>query len=247
MTVPIATLRIAGSLLAQFPDLSVGGFAIRGLDAAAGTLSDDVIHKLWMSARVALDTAGTRVEDLGHTPGIAEWRAAFATCRLKPSTFRSSVEALTRRVLKDGKISTPLRVVDAYCAVSVQRCVPLGSYDVDRLPSSALELRHINPAQDKFEPLGGVSTQFPMLSSVAAYTSGSTVLCWGFNHRDSRATCVQPSTRTAIFFGEALNADGRVRLEAALDALAGLFSAHGAHPGPAVFGDQKTPEIAVSA
>jgi hypothetical protein len=58
-------------------------------------------------------------DNLGDDPGIAGWREAFRLQGLKPSRYRTSPEALARRVLRGDRIQTTLPVVNAYNAVSV--------------------------------------------------------------------------------------------------------------------------------
>ena len=245
MSQAAARLAIDPELFESFPHLRVGGFAVAGLGGAAAGLDAQTIEEMWAAARAALEQAGARLEVLASTPGVREWRDAFAACGLKPSTYRGSVEALARRVLKDGQVSTPLPVVDAYCAVSVRHLAPLGAYDVARLPTTELSLRRVRPETDRFEPLGGSPDQFPMSPRVVAYAAGDTVICWSFNHRDSRATCVVPETDAALFFGEAVTPEGGRSLEAALADLRERLRAAGARVGAPAFADAATPELAL--
>jgi hypothetical protein len=60
-------------------------------------------------------------DNLGDDPGIAGWREAFRLQGLKPSRYRTSPEALARRVLRGDRIQTTLPVVNAYNAVSVRQ------------------------------------------------------------------------------------------------------------------------------
>lgn len=243
---PAVTLRLDATVLERFPELSVGGFAVEGVDRAAAALDQAVLEGLWAGARAALDGAGARLETAAELPPVRGWRQAFAACGVKPSTYRSSVEALVRRVLKEGAVRTPIAAVTAYCALSVRHLAPLGGYDADRLPSREVVVRAARPGADRFSPLGGRAEDMPLGERVVVYASGDTVICWSFNHRDSRDTCLVEETRAAVFFGEALSAEGRADVAAALEALRTLLVSCGARATPIAFADAAAPVLALS-
>ena len=136
---------------------------------------------------------------------------------------------------------TGLPLVDLYCEVATRHLAPLGGYDVDRLPAEDIELRLARPDGDSFAPLGG--GDMPLADRVAVYASGSTVLCWAYNCRDSRDTCLTEDTDTGLFLGEAVTARQHRALRAALDDLAGRLSAAGAEVGEVVYADAERPRI----
>jgi DNA/RNA-binding domain of Phe-tRNA-synthetase-like protein len=187
-------LLLDAALLARFPSCRVGGFLVRKLGAAAGRLAGMDLD----GARAALEAAGITAEGLSAEPRIREWRRAFSECGLKPSAFKSSPEQLASRLLKGKGISTPLPVVNAYCAVSVRHLAPMGAYDLARLPEPSVILRTARNGEDVFQPLGGRPEDMPLSERVAVYASGSEVICWAFNHRDSARTCLQEETDEAL-------------------------------------------------
>jgi DNA/RNA-binding domain of Phe-tRNA-synthetase-like protein len=240
------TLRLEAEVLERFPALSVGGFAVAGVDRAAAALDEAALEALWAGARSGLETAGARLETVAELPRVRAWRQAFAACGVKPSTYRSSVEALVRRVLKDGAVQTPIPAVTAYCALSVRHLAPLGGYDADRLPAPEVAVRPARPGAERFSPLGGRAEDMPLDERVVVYASGDEVICWSFNHRDSRDTCLLPETRAAVFFGEALAPDARADVAAALEELRSLFTERGARATPVAFADASTPVLTLS-
>jgi len=222
----VTRLQIEDRIAEAYPDVRVAGCAATGIDrAAAGLVVPDV-------ASVAEDLAaiGATIEQLASHPRVAPWREATGRAGLKPSTYRSSPEALARRFLKGAGVTTGLPVVDAYCALSARHLAPLGAYDVDCLPPGApIDLRHGRPG-DAFAPIG--AGDVPLSESVAVYAAGATILCWDFNHRDSRDTCLEAGTTTALFLGEAVHPDQHDALDAALADLAELLAGAGATVGP---------------
>jgi DNA/RNA-binding domain of Phe-tRNA-synthetase-like protein len=217
----------------------VGGLVAAGLAAAAARLADAPVDDR------PLVPPGLTVERLAADPIVADWRAAIQACGLKPSTYKSSPEQLARRVLKSGPLHTPLAVVDAYCAVSARHLAPLGAYDVSHLPSPEIHLRLARPDTDVFHPLGAKDGEMPLTPQVAVYVSADTVICWAYNCRDSRDTCLAPDTEVGLFVGEAVTERQHEPLRAALDELAGVLRGAGATVGPAVYADASTPTVAV--
>lgn len=226
-------LSIHEELGSVFPDLVVSGFIATDLNVAERQLEADPLHGLPL--RSAGDSEGLTLEKLMQDSRIVSWRAAIARSGLKASTYKSSVEQLARRFLKGEMIQTPLQVVNLYCAISARHLAPLGGYDLSRLPRRTIEVRLGNPEQDRFQPLGGRAEEMPIRRTIPVYASGTEILCWAFNHRDSAVTCLQKQTRTALFLGEALTETQRVSLEAALCELKDRLSSLGAGIGPSVF------------
>jgi lysyl-tRNA synthetase class 2 len=121
----------------------------------------------------------------------------------KPSRFQSSIEALLRRAGKSSGLHFAVPLVGFYNAHSLLATAPVGAYDVTKLASDPILLRPCRPTTDHFQPLGGNPEHFPLLPGLILYASGSTVLCWGFNHRDSSITALKPNSEDVAFFSEA--------------------------------------------
>lgn len=231
------TIAIAGEVAGRHPDILVGGLLATGLRAAAAAappLPDDTAQAL-----VAQDVT---IELVADHPLINDWRSAVASCGLKPSTYKSSPEQLARRTLKSGPVRTGLPLVDLYCEVATRHLAPLGGYDVDRLPEGEVDLR-LGRAGDSFDPLGG--GDMPLTDQVVVYAVGPTVLCWAYNCRDSRATCLTEGTDAALFLGEAVTARQHGALRAALDDLAGRLTAAGAQVGEVAYAHAGLPRAAI--
>lgn len=234
-------VRIDARVSASFPDVLVGGFLVTGLDNAAQSLPPG--DSLFEEVRAILDSKGLKVETLTLDPRIEAWRTAFAKCGLKPSTFKSSPEQLARRILKGLPVTTLLPVVDNYCMVSAKHLAPLGGYDLDRLGSACIDLRPGSPKTDHFAPLAGRAEDMPIDKNVIVYADGGGVICWAFNHRDSRETSLTGDTRDAVFLGEAVDLSQQGSLRAALAELKEILEGQGAHAGDIAFAHSDCPEI----
>ena len=236
---PSFSVNIAGGIAERHPDILVGGLLASNLRATAAVVAAAPFPDDTAQALVNQDVT---IELVADHPLVKDWRTAIAACGLKPSTYKSSPEQLARRTLKSGPVRTGLALVDLYCEVATRHLAPLGGYDVARLPAPAIELR-LARADDSFAPLGG--GDMPLTDTVAVYAAGSTVICWAYNCRDSRETCLTEETETGLFLGEAVTARQHGALRIALADLAGRLAAAGAQVGPVVFADRENPHITV--
>jgi DNA/RNA-binding domain of Phe-tRNA-synthetase-like protein len=198
LTMHDVTFLTATDLFASFPGLTVFGLRVSNMKATLGGGMADALLAEAVAA-CALDPERV-VED----PQIAGWREAYGLMGVKPSKFRSSIEALLRRAAKKGELAIPVPAVNLYNACSIVAKAPMGAYDVDRLGArTQIELRKADVANDRFDPLGGDAAAFPLNPSLVVYAAGDDVLCWGFNSRDSKLTCLTAESDTALFFSEA--------------------------------------------
>ena len=237
---PSFSLSIAGDIAERHPDILVGGLRASNLRAAAATVAGPPFPA---DTAVALVSQDVTIELVADHPLIRDWRTAIAACGLKPSTYKSSPEQLARRTLKSGPVRTGLALVDLYCEVAARHLAPLGGYDVERLPGSSIDLRLARPAADTFVPL--VGGDMPLTDRVPVYATGSTVLCWAYNCRDSRETCLTEDTDTGLFLGEAVTATQHGALRTALVDLAARLTAAGAQVGPIAFAHRDQPSITI--
>ncbi len=238
---PNFSVTVAGEIAERHPDILVGGLVATNLRATASAVAAAPFPDDTEQALVNQDVT---LELIADHPLIRDWRTAIAACGLKPSTYKSSPEQLARRTLKSGPVRTGLALVDLYCEVGTRHLAPLGGYDTERLPGPEIELR-LGLADDAFAPLGG--GEMPLNDKVAVYGAGSTVICWAYNCRDSRDTCLTEDTDTGLFLGEAVTARQHGSLRIALADLAGRLGAAGATVGAVVFADRHQPQVDILA
>ncbi|MGI8984306.1 MAG: B3/B4 domain-containing protein [Acidimicrobiales bacterium] len=237
---PSVAVSVAGEVAERHPDILVGGLLATNLRATAALVAAQPSPDDTAQALVNQDVT---IELVADHPLIKDWRSAISSCGLKPSTYKSSPEQLARRTLRTGPVRTGLALVDLYCEVATRHLAPLGGYDTERLPAPAVELRFAR-AGDSFSPLGG--GEMPLTAAVAVYGAGSTVICWAYNCRDSRDTCLTEETETALFLGEAVTARQHGALRMALADLAARLTTAGAQVGPVVFADRDSPAVDVT-
>jgi DNA/RNA-binding domain of Phe-tRNA-synthetase-like protein len=184
----------------------------------------------WPEAEAALAAveadaaAGTITWDEAD-PAIATWHAAYRSFGTNPRRTRPSVDALLRRLVRQGRMPRVNGAVDAYNATSVRFAVPAGAFDVDQL-ADRVDIR-LAAAQDRFTPLGEPDEVETPGAEEVVYAQGSEVLTRHWNHRDAHRTRVQESTRTAVFMLERVSAEvPSTRLTDAAAHLRGLLAPH---------------------
>jgi DNA/RNA-binding domain of Phe-tRNA-synthetase-like protein len=167
------------------------------------------------------------IEGLSKTEPFLSWRGLFTKMGLSSSSFRSSVEALVRRSVRDGKVPvTGIKIVDLYNALSVHHAAPLGGHDCAKV-TGPVTLRFADN-NDHFTPLGGKASDFPLKPTVLVYAREGNILGFALNCRDSADYCLTDETDEALFVSEALNDAQEKAAVAALNALAEILQNGGA-------------------
>lgn len=129
-------------------------------------------------------------------PRIAAWREAYRRFGARPSDFRSSIEALARRVLRGDALPSINALVDIGTVISLRYIVPVGVHPVPA-GGGALCLRLSEPT-DRFLPPDGGAAEVPEKAEVV-FVQESTVLTRRWTWRQSALTLTQPEA-TAVFF-----------------------------------------------
>ncbi len=215
------TVYVSDEILASFPDLRVEFIVAAGLDNATG----------WSDADAAIDDleADAAAGDLSWAgeddPAIVSWHRAYRSFGTNPRRVRPSVDALLRRLSRQGRLPRINGAVNAYNVTSARFCVPAGAFDLDRL-AGRVGIRFAT-AQDCFTPLGEPGrVETPNVGEVV-YAHGTDVLTRHWNHRDAHHSRVHEGTRSAVFLLERVSsASSAERLLEARDYLAGLLTPH---------------------
>lgn len=194
-------IMLDAEVLTAFPDAQVCFVAARNLrngepwpavDAAVEQFQRDVAAGAWTAPGE-------------ESPEIASWHAAYRAFGTNPRRARPSVEALSRRVAKSGRVPRISPAVDAYNLISLRHGVPAGAFDLDTLG----ELVTVRPARDGdvFVPMGEPEeTEVPRAGEIV-YAQDAHVLTRHWNHRDSDRTKVTSESRNVVFILERVSAE----------------------------------------
>jgi DNA/RNA-binding domain of Phe-tRNA-synthetase-like protein len=205
----------------MFPEASVHGIVFEGV----GDFDPAVVAPWKQKAIESVASSGFTIDSILDAPVVKEWRNAFQRFGVKPSKFRSAIEQLYRRALRDEIIETSLPLVNLYCYVSLIEMVPMGAYDLEKVEGDiAIRLSKEN------EPFLGIGDTTPMMSTPGAvvYSDHSGIICWAWNHRDAARVSLTAETDRAIFFADCAGHESESRARSAMGLLAEALSATGA-------------------
>jgi DNA/RNA-binding domain of Phe-tRNA-synthetase-like protein len=229
---------IAPEVAARFPGIEIHAIRAQGFLAGA----DKLDHEAQLRAAVSrVGGLGIDREKLAAYPPLARWREAYGALKVRPSAFRTSIESLLRRALAGADLALPIASVNLYNAISLDMLAPMGAYDRAKLPPEPMLLRFANPVRDRFTPLGGKAADFPLNPDLVVYACGDTVLCWGFNHRDSTETALDAQSDDIVFFSEALNREDGARSADAMEAVKARLAAIGVACSDPVLATKNSP------
>jgi len=139
--------------------------------------------------------------EIPQHPHIITWREAYRKFGSKPSEYRSSVEALTRRVMRGGEIGNINPLVDLYNFISIKYIVPVGAEDLDKIKGN-LELTFAK-GNEYYTALGKDQNDPPKPGEVI-YKDYIGVICRRWNWREGERTKIDESTKNAVIVIESL-------------------------------------------
>lgn len=185
-------ISIDQEVLNAFPDAAIG-YLTADVEVGAG---GEYVEGLKSGLLSVMDGIGLSAANMMEHPDVARWREVFGKMGVKPSKYKSSLEALLRRLFK-GELWSVSNVVDLYDCVSVQNLLPMGAHDMAKLKGD-LTLRYGREGE-KFMPLGTGSDVVDVDPRQIVYADDEKILCWLWNHRDTREATVTDQTKRAIF------------------------------------------------
>jgi DNA/RNA-binding domain of Phe-tRNA-synthetase-like protein len=170
-------------------------------------------------AEAAARFAGVAMPDI---PGVQVWRDAYKAFGIRKTSYRSSVERLIRKVVRDGHLARINPFVDAYNAVSLRHVLPAGADDLDRVEGD-LAFR-VAREGDSFHALGQEPAEDdPPKPGEIVYADQAKVLCRRWNWYQDARSPVTLDTRRAVVTVQSL---GPGDLGAAVGELERLLGGH---------------------
>jgi DNA/RNA-binding domain of Phe-tRNA-synthetase-like protein len=187
---------IAEEVFARFPDYVRGvvvAHEVRNGPSPAPLV--EMLRAAQVSLRGQLD-----FDRLTSEPRVASWREAFRALGVKPNEFRSSFEAMARRVLRGQELPSINALVDIGNIASLRHLVPVGGHAIDVLAQDVA----LRPATggETFVPFGSDEAEHPAPGEVV-FVEGDTVLTRRWTWRQANHTLTLP-TSTAV----EINVDG---------------------------------------
>lgn len=175
------TYSIAQEVFDQYPGYSRG--VVLAYDLKNGPSPEKLISLL-REAEESVRSQAT-IENIADHPRIKAWREAYKAFGAKPSEFRSSVEAMARRALRNDQLPCINALVDIGNIVSLQHLVPVGGHSMDELTRD-ISL-HLAKGDETFVPFGSSEIEHPLPGEVI-FTEGDTVLTRRWTWRQANHT-----------------------------------------------------------
>src|SRR5512137_584813 len=111
---------ISAEVFRRFPDYLRGVVLARDVTNRS---SPDAIVQMLRDAEASVRDR-LRLEHIGDEPRIKSWKDAYRAFGAKPSEFRSSVESLARRALRNEPLPSINALVDIGNVVSLRHLLP---------------------------------------------------------------------------------------------------------------------------
>jgi DNA/RNA-binding domain of Phe-tRNA-synthetase-like protein len=196
-------MRVSVSLdpdvIREFPEAQIRFVVARGL--RNNQPWDNVCHRL---AALEDQVAGGTWQPFDEShPAIESWHEAYRRFGTNPRRFRPSIDALSRRIGRSGRLPRINSAVDAYNLVSVTHGTPAGAFDLGQLAGQVL-IRFAQPG-DSFTPLGEPGTVQEPTPGEVVYAQGKHILTRHWNHRDSDYSKVTERSRDVLFILERIS------------------------------------------
>ncbi len=218
---------VISDLVPTFPEFRVAVVVASGLSIPAAR--PDALAAVIAEREAAARTRWAGVE-LGAIPGINCWRLAYKAFGIKKTSYRCSVERLVKNALVERPLPAINGFVDAYNAVSLSHCFPIGADDLDlvegdiafrfsRPGDSFVDMAATDDTGDGAATAGALSEDPPKPGEVV-YADAAKVLCRRWNWRQDARSLVSATTTRAVL---TIQSNGIGDLEAAAENVADLI------------------------
>ncbi len=166
------------------------------------------------------------LQRIGDTPlsqiaSLAAWRAVFRSFGVEPTQYRSSAEALLRRLTKKGDIPSINLLVDLGNLVSIRYALPVAVFDTRTLQGAVTV--HFAGGSERYTTLGQDEIEHPEPGEVVFSDETKLVIARRWCWRQSEQSAAQQDTAQAIITVEAHHAEGKRDVDAALNDLLALL------------------------
>jgi DNA/RNA-binding domain of Phe-tRNA-synthetase-like protein len=183
------TYSIAQEIFDKYPAYSRG--VVLAFDVHNGP-SPERLVKILRDAEATVRRQAS-IDNFAEHPRIKPWREAYKAFGAKPSEFRSSVEAMARRALRDEQLPSINALVDIGNIISLEHLVPVGGHSMDELTQD-ISLR-LATGEENFVPFGSTEIEHPLPGEVI-FAEGNTVLTRRWTWRQANYTLTLPETHS---------------------------------------------------
>ncbi len=233
----MSLFRYDAALLERYPQTR--GAILHVHDLQGGASSPELLELYSQEQTATLERIGDR--PLSELPSIAAWRRCFSGFGVRPTQYRSAVEALLRRLTKQGDIPSINRLVDIGNLISIRHEMPVAVFDTRDL-ALPVTVRFSN-GDERFTGLGEREAQQPAEGEVIFADTTDLVVARRWCWRQSAESAARADTAEALVTCEAQHADSFNTIEQALRELLDLLSRFAGGDANAAILDAGNPEL----
>jgi len=198
-------------ILRKYSEVEIGYLVAR----VSVKKSDPFVESLKRGLAKHLQDQDINPTNFAAHPSISLWRKIYEEdFHVKAKTYRSSIEALLRRVVTGKEVWNICNVVDLYNCCSILSLLPMGGYDLNKI-SGDIRIRYAKEGE-LFLGLGE-REKVDTKPTHVVYTDDKRVICWLWNHKDSAETCIDETSEYVVFFVDSFEHN---RVQTALKQLA---------------------------
>jgi len=187
-------ISIEHEILEKYPQVEIGYL----LAQVTIKKSDPFVECLKQKLGNHLQEQGINATNFAVHPSISQWRTIYENdFQMKAKTYRSSIEALLRRVVTGKEIWNICNVVDLYNCSSILSLLPMGGYDLKKVAGD-IKIRYAKDGEPFWSQ--GEKERITTKSNQVVYADDQRVICWLWNHKDSAETCIDETSKCVLFF-----------------------------------------------
>ncbi len=203
-------ISIENDIIMRYPKVEIG-YLIAHVSVRK---NDPIVENLKHDLGEYLQSQGLNATNFVTHPSIALWRTIYEEhFHVKAKTYRSSIEALLRRVVTGKEVWNICNVVDLYNCCSILSLLPMGGYDLNKV-SGNIKIRYAK-VTETFLGLGE-RQKIETKSNHVVYADDERIMCWLWNHKDSAETCIDEDSKHVVFFIDSFE---REKVQTALNML----------------------------
>ena len=205
-------------ILAKYPTIVGGIITVRGM---SNRPSPPEFLDLYRAEQHSV-IAKIGETPLSQLPSLAAWRSVFRSFGVDPTQIRSAIEALLRRLTKQGDIPSINLLVDIGNLVSIRYALPIAMVDT-RAATGAISV-HFADGTERFTNLGSNEIDHPDIGEVVFSDERKLVYARRWCWRQSDQSASREDTTNAIVTIEGHHENARADVENALRDISALIT-----------------------
>lgn len=190
--------KVDSTIFTQFPEVQLGVVIAKNINNTGE--NQEIKNLLKHEESKLLEKIGDA--PIVEHPNIISWREVYRKFGAKPKDYPSSIENLTRSILKGETVRHINTLVDLYNVISLRYLVPVGGEDLEKI-SGDITLTFATDHEQPIQLLGEKESRAPHTGEVI-YKDNNGAICRRWNWKEADRTKLTEATRSCILVIEAL-------------------------------------------